>query len=142
MKYLLKITFYLLLVITAISCNKKPEIIYRLIELEKEPAIVRKITDLPAYIEADELFYLELVKEHNELRLTNLYFVNTLVEDGYLSKFPEQYKKEGMAVKISGSVVVCKSNTTKQVYGYCNDTNIINDTHLYDFGLRSIETDE
>ena len=122
MKTTLKILL-LILSISLVNC-KKPNSFYE-VELENEPAIVREITD---FLDDDGLFYLELVNKHAKLRYTNL----NLSGYGYPDEFSEKHQKEGLAVKISGVVVVSKHNWDLS----------INNIYFHTFYLSSIEAYE
>ena len=117
-----------------VNCQKNND--YYVVELENVSAIVRKITDLPDNFELfDELFYLELVNPHAKLRTTAL-LVADMIDDGHesLIDFFEQYKIEGLAVKISGIIVEAK----KPAYGKVP----INGIYFHYITLYSIEIDE
>ena len=122
MKNILKV-FILILSISLVNCKKDDSI--RTVELENELAIVKKITDYLGL--GDDLFYLELVNEHTKLNYTALLVYNVDV-------FHEQYKKEGLAVKISGFAVVYKTPS------YID--NLKDDIYIHNFHLTSIETVE
>ena len=99
MKTILKISL-LILSISLVNCKKTNQ--FYVVELENEPAIVRKITDPPDY-EKDELYYLELVNPHPKLDYTALYVADMF--EGYNSaELFEPYETEGLAVKISGII--------------------------------------
>jgi len=136
MKTIFKILL-LILSISLVNCEKND---FYTVELENEPAIVRKITGLQDYYNSedieDELFYLELVNEHAKLYYTTLNVDSTVDGHEYLDEFFEQYKKEDLAVKISGIVVVDKK---KLPFGKIPFLNGIN---FHTLVLRSIKTDE
>jgi len=136
MKTILKISL-LILSISLVNCKKNNQ--YDMIELENESAIVRKITDVQDYIAKDELLYLELVNPHAKLSYTTLNINSTI--NGYdyvdLDEILGQYKKEGLAVKISGIILVRNPKTTAPFPDMP-----INGIYFHYITLYSIEADE
>ena len=119
----------LILTISLVNCKKSNDTNYYEVELKNEPAIVRLITDLPDYFEdIDELFYLELVNPHPKLTYTALYVAGMI--EGY-----EKCKIEGLAVKISGTILEIES-------AYGNVHVPINDIYFHNITLTSIEATE
>jgi len=77
----------------SISCEKR-EIVKI---LNDEPAIVRK--ECFDHIGQVEAFYFELVNEHSEFYSRGGLFPEEMI--------PQQYRKEGLSVYISGNVIYC-----------------------------------
>ena len=130
MKAILKISL-LILSISLVNCKKTND--YYVVELENESVIVRK-TDLPDNLELfDELFYLELVNPHAKLRTTALLVAD--IAYGYESdKLFSPYKIEGLAVKISGIILVEESSYGEKAQ--------INGISFHNITLLSIEADK
>jgi len=134
MKTVLKISL-LILSISLVNC-KEPNNLSG-VELENEPAIVRKITDIPDYYYeyfGSELFYLELVNPHPKLRYTAFTVVSM---EGYENseELFDPYKIEGLAVKVSGLII--RDLTMEDVYNMS-----INGIYFHGITLFSIEIDE
>ena len=133
MKAILKISL-LILSISLVNCKKTND--YYVVELENEPATVRKITDLPDNLELfDELFYLELVNPHAKLTYTALLVADMI--EGYENsdELFVPYKIEGLAVKVNGIIFAKKKDT----YG---EKAQINGISFHNITLYSIEADE
>ena len=131
MKNTLK-TFILILSVSLVNCKKDNS--FRTVELENELAIVQKITDYQSH-NGDELFYLELVNKHAKLSYTALLVAQFYDDD--MDVFSEQYKIEGLTVKISGFVLFDKNNQNPLIYG-----NTVRGIYVHAFQLSSIETTE
>jgi hypothetical protein len=128
MKTILKISL-LILSISLVNCKKTNP--FYVVELENEPATVRKITDFPENFDLyDELYYLELVNPHPKLPNKDLIAVDMVYRDGYgnSDEIFEPYKIEGLSVKVSGVILENKKPVYENVFHYIT--------------LKSIEADE
>ena len=94
--------------------------------LNDEPAIVRK--QCFEHVERVDTFFFELVNQHSEFYL----LTGSVFPTG---EIPEQYRKEGLSVYISGVVTSCT------VLGGCIEPNI-RLAYIHLFELKSIKIDE
>ena len=132
-KTILKLTL-LILSITLVNCKKSND--DYVVELKNQPAIVRLMTDLPDVYELDELFYLELVNPNPKLTYTTLY-VTDMNEVYNSDEFFDQFKTEGLAVKVSGSIFIADPKSPA-IPLYVK----FNGISFHHIALKSIETTE